>query len=50
MDALDLIAQKRDELQTRRGQLLRDLDAITGALQILDELEKELNNVSEIPE
>jgi hypothetical protein len=50
MSALELIDAKVKELETRRGQLLRDLDAIDGALQILDELKKELSNENKIPE
>jgi hypothetical protein len=50
MDALELIEAKSAELTTRRAQVLRDLDAIDGALQILDELRKELSNESEIQE
>ena len=42
MNALALIEQKFSELESRRAQVLRDLDAIDGALQILDELKKEL--------
>lgn len=48
MDALELIEAKRAELETRRAQVLRDLDAMTGAIQILDELAKELSNADQI--
>lgn len=42
MDALELIEEKYNSLVARRAQVLRDLDALDGALQILDELRKEL--------
>lgn len=50
MDALKLIETKRAELESRRAQILRDIDAIDGALQILDELTKELSDENKIPE
>jgi hypothetical protein len=50
MDPLELIERKRQELEARRGQILRDLDAISGALQILDELQKELSNENQVSE
>ena len=42
MTPLEIIEQKSNELISRRAQVLRDIDAIDGALQILDELRKEL--------
>ena len=43
MNPLELIEKKYNDLAARRAQVLRDLDAIDGALQILEELREEMN-------
>lgn len=48
MTALDLIKQKRDELEQRLEQAQADLYAMQGALQVLEELEKELRNENQV--
>jgi hypothetical protein len=51
MTPLELIEKKRQELQTQLLHAQADVYAMQGALQVLDELEKELvSDENQIPE
>jgi hypothetical protein len=47
-DPLELIEKKRAELEQTKAQYIRNIDAVDGALQVLDELEKALKDENQI--